>query len=54
MGNNRPPLLQRAAEAYLARVEGQARDRHDIETINRHAARLKREAMDTLECQRLP
>jgi metal-responsive CopG/Arc/MetJ family transcriptional regulator len=54
VGKNRSALLQRAAEAYLARSEGEARDRHDIEIIDRHAARLNREALDTLEYQRLP
>ena len=38
----------------LARLEREARDRKDLEIINRHADRLNREAMDTLEYQRLP
>ncbi len=50
---NRSALLERAAVAYLARLEQQARDRNDIEIIDRCAARLSREAMDTLEYQRL-
>ena len=41
-----------AARAYLAQFEGQARDRKDIEIIDRIAERLNREAMDTLEYQR--
>jgi hypothetical protein len=51
---NRSALLERAALAYLAKVERQARDRKDIEIIDRNAERLNREAMDTLEYQRLP
>jgi hypothetical protein len=39
--------------AYLAQLERQARDRKDVEIINRNAERLNREAMDTLEYQRL-
>jgi hypothetical protein len=50
---NRSALLERAAWAYLARLERQAQDRKDIEIIDRHAARLNREAMDTLDYQRL-
>jgi metal-responsive CopG/Arc/MetJ family transcriptional regulator len=52
--NNRSALLERAARAYLAQLERQARDRNDIEIIGRHAERLNREAMDTLEYQQLP
>ena len=51
---NRSALLERAALAYLAQLERQARDRKDIEIIDRNAARLNREAMDTLEYQQLP
>jgi metal-responsive CopG/Arc/MetJ family transcriptional regulator len=51
---NRSAVLERAATAYLIQLERQARDRKDIEIINRHAERLNREAMDTLEYQRLP
>ena len=54
VGSNRSALLERAAVAYLARLERQARDRRDIEIINRNAERLNREAMDTLEYQQLP
>jgi len=50
---NRSALLERAARAYLAQLEGQARDRKDIEIIDRIAERLNREAMDTLEYQKL-
>jgi metal-responsive CopG/Arc/MetJ family transcriptional regulator len=48
---NRSALLERAALAYLARLESDERDRRDLEIINRNAGRLNREAMDTLEYQ---
>ena len=48
---NRSAVLERAATAYLIQLERQARDRKDIEIINRHAERLNREAMDTLGYQ---
>ena len=51
---NRSALLERAARAYLARLESDQRDRRDIEIINRNAERLNREAMDALEYQQLP
>ena len=51
---NRSALLERAARDYLARLKSDERDRRDIEIINRNAERLNREAMDTLEYQRLP
>ena len=51
---NRSALLERAAEAYLARLEREQRDRRDLEIIDRNAARLNREARDTLEYQQLP
>ena len=52
--NNRSALLERAAEAYLAHLEREQRDRRDREIIDRNAARLNREARDTLEYQQLP
>jgi len=51
---NRSALLERAARAYLARLESDQRDRRDLEIINRNAERLNREAMDTLEYQQWP
>ncbi len=51
---NRSALIERAALAYLARLERQARDENDIEIIERNADRLNTEAVDTLEYQRLP
>src|SRR5437773_12021822 len=51
---NRSALLERAALAYLARLERQARDINDIETIASNADSLNREALDMLEYQQLP
>lgn len=51
---NRSALLERAAVAYLAHLERQARDERDREIIEHHADRLNREALDTLEYQKLP
>jgi metal-responsive CopG/Arc/MetJ family transcriptional regulator len=51
---NRSALLERAARAYLAQLESEKRDRRDLEIINRNADRLNREAVDTLEYQRVP
>ena len=51
---NRSALLERAAVAYLARLEREELDRRDVEIINRHSNRLNREAVDTLGYQRLP
>jgi metal-responsive CopG/Arc/MetJ family transcriptional regulator len=51
---NRSALLERAAIAYLALLERRARDRRDMEIIERNAERLNREAMNTLEYQQLP
>ncbi len=51
---NRSALLERAALAYLARLEREARDRKDLEIINRNADRLNEEAADVLGYQKLP
>lgn len=51
---NRSALLERAAVAYLARLEREARDRRDLKIIDHNAGRLNREAADTLEYQQLP
>ena len=51
---NRSALLERAALAYLAQLERDARDKRDIEIINRNAVRLNREALDALEYQQVP
>jgi hypothetical protein len=40
--------------ARLDRLQREEQDRRDIEIINRHAERLNRGAMDTLEYQQLP
>jgi metal-responsive CopG/Arc/MetJ family transcriptional regulator len=54
VNKNRSALLERAARAYLARLEKQALDQKDIEVIDLIAKRLNREVMDTLEYQQLP
>jgi hypothetical protein len=51
---NHSALLERAALAYLAHLEREARDRRDLEIINRNADRLNEEAADTLGYQKLP
>lgn len=51
---NRSAILERAALAYLAYLEREARDRMDMEIIERNAESLNREALDTLEYQKLP
>jgi len=50
---NRSAILERAAVAYLARIEREARDRRDIKIIERNAESLNLEAIDTLEYQQL-
>lgn len=54
LGPNRSAVLEQAALTYLAQLERIARDRKDIEIINRNADRLNREANDTLEYQQVP
>jgi len=51
IGSNRSAFLDRAARVFLARLEQSDRNRGDIAIINRHARRLNREALDTLEYQ---
>ncbi|MBA3974726.1 MAG: hypothetical protein C0504_10990 [Candidatus Solibacter sp.] len=50
---NRSALLERAANAYLAAIEREDRDRKDREIIDRNAERLNKEALDTLSYQDL-
>jgi hypothetical protein len=54
LDKNRSAILERVAVAYLARLERDARDRKDIEIIERNAKRLNRQAMVTLKYQRMP
>jgi hypothetical protein len=54
MDSNRSAFLERAALAYLARLEQSSRDRTDIAIIDRHARRLNRQVLETLEYQMLP
>jgi metal-responsive CopG/Arc/MetJ family transcriptional regulator len=49
---NPSALLERAAVAYLDRVDRQMRDRKDAAIIDRNAGRLNREARDTLAYQK--
>ncbi len=51
---NRSAFLERAARAYLARLEKAQREAADAEIINRHADRLNAEAVDVLAYQGLP
>ena len=54
LDKNRSALLERAAVAYLARLDREARDRKDLEIIDRHADRLNPDALDTAEYQQFP
>jgi len=51
---NRSAFIERAARAYLARLEKAERDATDAGIINAHADRLNEEALDVLEYQGLP
>jgi metal-responsive CopG/Arc/MetJ family transcriptional regulator len=51
---NRSAFVERAARAYLARLERTKREARDVEIINRNAERLNAEARDVLGYQRLP
>jgi len=48
------PIPERAAVADFERMAREARDRVDIEIIERNAESLSREAANTLEYQQLP
>jgi metal-responsive CopG/Arc/MetJ family transcriptional regulator len=54
LDSNRSAFVERAARAYLARLERARREARDIQIINRNAERLNAEAMDVLEYQRVP
>jgi hypothetical protein len=51
---NRSAFLERAARAYLARLQKLAREERDKDIIEANADRLNREAADVLEYQSLP
>jgi hypothetical protein len=53
LDKNRSALLERAAVAYLARLDREARDRKDLEIIERKAERLNRDALETSEYRQL-
>lgn len=52
--SNRSAFLEKAATAYLVRLERAARDRRDREILDRNAGRLNRESDDVLGYQELP
>lgn len=54
LDSNRSALLERAANAYLAAIERENRDRRDREIIDRNAERLNAEALDALSYQEMP
>ena len=54
LGSNRSASLERAALAYLARLDREQRDRRDVAIINRNARRLNRGVLETLGYQMLP
>ncbi len=53
LDRNRSALNERAARAYLAQLERAARDQRELAIIGDNAFGLNREAMHTLEYQRL-
>lgn len=50
---NRSAFVEKASQAYLARLERERRDARDIEIINANADRLNAEAEDVLGYQAL-
>lgn len=50
-GGSRSAFIELAVRTYLELKERRERDRSDLETINRSAARLNREALDVLQYQ---
>lgn len=53
-GANRSRVIEEAVNEYLERRRREARDRREIEILNRHADRLNREAEDVLAYQAEP
>jgi metal-responsive CopG/Arc/MetJ family transcriptional regulator len=51
---NRSAVLERAARSWLAQVEREARDRLDLEIIEKNATRMNRDAEENLSYQSLP
>jgi metal-responsive CopG/Arc/MetJ family transcriptional regulator len=49
--NSRSEFLEAAARSFLARLEREKAERHDLEIINRHADELNAEAEDVLAYQ---
>ena len=52
--SNRSAFFERAACAYLARLNKEKRDARDLAIINSNAGRLNAEALDVLDYQDLP
>jgi metal-responsive CopG/Arc/MetJ family transcriptional regulator len=52
--SNRSAFFERAARAYLARLNKAKRDARDLAIINSNADRLNAEALDVLGYQDLP
>jgi len=48
---NRSKLIEAAVREYLARMAREARDKREIEILNKHASALNREAADVLTYQ---
>jgi hypothetical protein len=48
---NRSAVIERAVEEYVALQARRRRDARDLEILDRHAARLNREAADVLSYQ---
>jgi metal-responsive CopG/Arc/MetJ family transcriptional regulator len=49
--SSRSEFIEKAVRSYLAQQERVARNRRDLQLINRNAARLNREAQDVLAFQ---
>ncbi len=52
--SNRSAFLEKAARAYLARLQKAQREAQDVAIINANADRLNQEALDVLDYQGLP
>ena len=51
---NRSDLIEKAVWTFLAQLTRQEQNDRDLEIINRHAARLNREAAEVLDYQVIP
>lgn len=48
---SRSAFIEKAVRAYLAQTAREEQDRRELQAINRNAARLNEEALDTLAFQ---